>query len=567
MNEVVRDPSLDIMGFINEDKASVSDTNTGDVPVKQERKLTPLEKAMQASNDVGGGIVVDQNKYKGDNEKVELKNFTEENPQRQEDFDKYIAEMDNETKAARLYVMTVPQTDKLNYMNAMEELRLVAEHIKEKGEIDLPDNLKYIRRRTEAELAEFDVHINDMGDREKIKEHLMRNQEIPNQTSENQKIPNTDSENQNTNAVNDKIVTLLIDKTGYGAEPIEFTEEERKKIVNADVLKVAKVTPIDIDVAKVKAPVKSYTEYLKERESDLSAKKVILPFSGYSCIIRGLGAYEVADLIINEDDPVNFETNLRKFSLIYKAISWFSTSKIQTFDDFLKHTSHFDWDLLQYGLIMASYPDEDEMPITCGRCGHTFSIPYRSTSLIDYNDTALKVKEKMTELLDADPKELEDIFDNSSVNTYKSIPLPNGYRIDVGSVSLYDYLYDVSRETIVPEKGKELTQAETKDNLVLVFLEAIRAIYVPNGDEYYKYTSAKEMTNIIKGLDLRSFNFLRALIGKVEEESNISFSIRGLHRCPKCNNEIKHIPVDMYNVVFYKGTNLVEVDLSGLDVF
>lgn len=567
-NDTIRDENMDIMSFINMDSNVDVDVKSDEAtPVIVEKDQTPLDRFIKSKEKNGGGIEVHKDEYKDENDPKELKNFTDNNPQREKEFDDYKKSMDQDIEASRLYVRIRPAVDQLDDLKTMEELRMVSEYLKDPTK-EIPQ-LQYLRRRTEEELAEYDRNKELLSDRTKLEGKLQSEAAAVKNTETTDTVETEIDADESKKIADEKMVTVLIDKTGLGGEPtINFTDEERQKLVNAEVIKVASVTPINIETANIMAPEKSYTDYLKERESNLSSKKIPLPFSGYTCIVTGLGAYEVADLIINEDDPSDYETNLRKFSLVYNAISWFSTDKIKTFDDFLKNTSHFDWDLLQYALVLASYPDEDQMPIECGKCHHTFTTEYSTASLLDYSRTAYKVKEKMSGLLDIDPKEFENTFDNSTVNKYKSIPLPNGYRVDIGTVSLYDYLYDISPEIRRPKKGEELSQIDYKYNVLLLFLEAVRAIYVPAGNgKYYKYSSASEMVDIIKGLDVRSFKFLSSIIDKVQEDAQITFSIRTPMKCPECGNEIKYVPIDMYSVVFYKGTNMVEVDLSGLEVF
>ena len=84
-----------------------------------------------------------------------------------------------------------------------------------------------------------------------------------------------------------KLVNILIDKTGFGGE-FKFTDDEKEKIFSATEIKLTEVEEVDLSTIKVKKSEKSFLESVNEFQISSSKVPVVFPASRFRAYMTGL---------------------------------------------------------------------------------------------------------------------------------------------------------------------------------------------------------------------------------------------------------------------------------------
>jgi hypothetical protein len=126
------------------------------------------------------------------------------------------------------------------------------------------------------------------------------------------------------------------------------------------------------------APVRSLLAYnadLKRPKKDVPTKEILKkgrnPFatnivcvgSGYTATMRGGSSYEIIALL--KEASNNTIDTINKWQLIYDKIETMSCGKPDDFNTWLKMTAASDYNIFIYGVLVATYPDDDSITFSC----------------------------------------------------------------------------------------------------------------------------------------------------------------------------------------------------------
>lgn len=550
---IVRDENLDILSLINDNTSEVSDTSETDSIVGT-TEPTPLRKLMAEKEKEVKGLVVTKEEMEKGKGPSHLKSMLE-NDERTNSIKEYIDDLDKQNDIVDNYVFPKP-------INKEQDIMLVAaiDELKEFGEI-----------KTHNVIAD-----------QIIKKSDLKNMESPNnsQTTENASTVNTDSNtgdtsNNKENGTSDsesdlekkKQIQILIDKTGFGAN-IDFTDEEREKIENAEQIKIIQVKKEELETIKYAKPVSqnSFQSIIKQYQIGHSSTPVIFPCSRFRATLGGLSYGELSDISLNPETS-SVEDSRRRMSVIYNKMINTNVTRFTDFNDFLHKFAFEDIQLAIFGLIVSTFPEEEEVELVCGnrQCpgghinrdgefiGTQYTKKYSPRTLIDYEKCGkamLDWTEKISQMTETDA---QSAFEHSPIQEYTAIKLDHsGFVLELSRMSCYDFLTSYQDgikylEERFPEyKGEDIdaggitSRDFTMAVTILPILQYVRSVAVPNENgEWIKTYNGREIAEALVSLDIHDLRIMATIVSDVDDYS-VSFVLRDC-KCPKCGHVQKEV--------------------------
>lgn len=381
---------------------------------------------------------------------------------------------------------------------------------------------------------------------EKAREEMKRVKEEQKQQREEQAIPRTERP--------DKAV-ILIDKFKMG--DVNFTPEERAKLETVSKIELHEIKSIPLKTLKIN---KEYPidKVLKEKKNTGGTSNIVAVASGYTAVMSKCSLFELANLFVDRENIL--ETQLSKWSFIYSKIVS-SSVKFDSFDDFIKHTAVVDYNNFIYGILAPSYPDQDQVTLTCtnSKCKglvangkntgtKEYEYSYSVKGLLRTERISEELAERFSNIIDHSyiESEAQEVHNNSPVMTVKRFELPGDkYIIDAGVESVYDFLYNAS------PAADALEDARYRESLMTATL--IRKLYIPDGNgSYFEYEDkldiAKAIYELTEGVDVKAIIKITTDISK-----DLTFDY-GFYEvvCPYCGHVTHYVPVDPDDILFHK---------------
>lgn len=352
---------------------------------------------------------------------------------------------------------------------------------------------------------------------------------------------------------------IIIDKLNMGN--VNFTEEERAKMEKVSKIEVQEIETLSLETLKInKDPQKNIDKVLQAKKNVGGTSNIVAIASGYTAVMCKCSLFELANLFIDKENIV--ETQLSKWSFIYsKMVS--SSVKFKSFDDFIKRTALVDYNNFIFGILAASYPDIDEIGLSCidPKCvGKIVKKDGKDVKVKDYEFSysvrSLIRPERMSEAL---LQRFTNIIDNSYVTDtaeaiHKASPVMNvkryrlpgsGYIIDAGIETVHDFIYNASRtaDTLTDDKYRQSLTTATM----------IRKLYIPdeNGG-FYEFEDKLDITKAIyelnQNVDIKAILKVNA---ELAEDLTMDFGFVNV-TCPYCKNVTEFVPVDPDDILFHK---------------
>ena len=274
-NVVEPSKTIDLASIMFSQQKAKEEPKAEPVEEKQEPELSPLEKLRKSQEEHGLGMEITQGSFE---EKTPTKEFRNpiDSDVRRENAEKAIAESD-EKLTKRSAVVLIRQPGK----NADSDAKASAEYAEAEIELDslefdangkpyfnyfqedaegnkTPLTPKYFIIRT-PEYGPYDPKTEKLyaeGKTPKEVQAILKADGTPTDTKEQPSgfegsvestsaSVSTDGDETEEDARKKKIVQVLIDKTGYGTAPIEFTDEE-KKVIRLDIFEKGKMSVIRV---------------------------------------------------------------------------------------------------------------------------------------------------------------------------------------------------------------------------------------------------------------------------------------------------------------------------------
>ena len=533
----------------------------------QEKELSPLEKLKREKEKEAnqGGIVVSNEELEQGKIKSPNKNIVY-NDDRMNSIQEAIDSFDDTLEKRNAVIVTRQPQNEADYVLMMMEIDSISFDENGKAKFNLKDSdgnpaePKYCRLRKEGEEM-FDYSVLPDYEKEKIANKNKSEEDKPDDTQ-------SETSDEEISEEKKKIVQVIIDKTGLGAE-FKFTDEEKQKLSEAETIKINEVKVIDIASIKAKRNDKSFQDVIKEYNTNGSRATIFFPASGFKAQMKGLTYGEYSDIQISMEN-VTFDSYMKRLSIIYNKMTNISTGPFKDFEDFLKNFAYTDVPLAIYGLFIATESEEQEIALRCGNdeCGNTFNWKFGARSVLKLERCADKFIEKMNELVTAPAKDFDKIRSESAVATSKFIELPESkFVVEMGIASSYDFLYNfiplMNEETFKEAFGQDLNSIY-QDNILL--LTTVRSVYVPLDDgSYTECLGYKDILDALYNIKPKEIQILAAYTAKVQSEYEITFSF-GDVVCPHCKNVTHNLDISIDDLVFqtYQRLMSTEVDLKSM---
>ena len=381
------------------------------------------------------------------------------------------------------------------------------------------------------------------------------------------------SSNEATTAVDEdrkNIINILIDKTGLGGD-FKFTDEEKEKIFSSTEIHLKEVEELDLSTITVKKAEKSFLEAVNEFQISSSKVPVVFPASRFKAYMTGLSYGEMGDISLNNEN-VTFDQLQKKLTVIYNKMVNPSIGEFENFEDFLRKFAYVDIDLAVYGLVVATFPEIDDIPLTCNneKCKNSFNHKYSPRTLIRFDKANEKFLNAMKDVVECPAAESHKLLEESPARVHKRVKLPfSGFIIEIGIASAYDYLYTIV-DNIIGDKFKDNHPDDVNGILQInaTLLGLIRAVYVPSGDgSYTMFDNFEDMINALYMVKPEEISILASLLQKYTDSYTVEFELFDI-TCPHCGTKTTRIPLDINSLVFLKYQRLMstEIDINNISV-
>ena len=340
---------------------------------------------------------------------------------------------------------------------------------------------------------------------------------------------------------------VVIDKTGMG-QVVNFTDEERAKLQKVKSIKLKEVETVELATIKTKKAKTGVADRILEKRNSVRNTTVVLPVSGLTVVMRGCSTFELMGLITGEN--VDVMSLVAKWTLIHSKVESTSIGKLD-FNTFLNSVASMEYDMLVYGILCATFPDEDTFPLKCPKCQSEIEHKYLIRSLLRAEEMSDRLKEVVKDVADASFTEnkAKECFDNSILNTEKTIKLPGSELLcTLGVQNAYSFIYD---------SVNAIDQLDAKYAQATILTSAISKIFVPNpdddGETYLEIEDTEDKIKFVYSLDAKDISILNSKIGEITEGMQFTFGLMDI-TCgnAKCKNHVNSIEVELDTILFHK---------------
>lgn len=350
---------------------------------------------------------------------------------------------------------------------------------------------------------------------------------------------------------------VVIDKTGMG-QVINFTDEEREKLQKVKSIKLKEVETIELKSIKTKKAKTGVADKILEKRNSVRNTTVVLPVSGLTMVMKGCSTFELMGLITGTD--VDVMSLVAKWTLIHSKIESTSIGKMD-FNTFLNNVASMEYDILVYGILCATFPDEDTFPLKCPKCKSDIEHKYYVRSLLRAEEMSDKLKEKVKEVADASYTEnkAKECFNNSLLNSELTIKLPGSELIcTLGVQNAYSFIYD---------SVNAIDKLDAKYNQATILTSAISTIFVPNpddnGETYLEIDDTEDKIKFVYSLDAKDISILSTKIGEITEGMQFTFGLMDINcQNMKCKNHVNTIEVELDTILFHKYQQAMNITID-----
>ena len=344
-----------------------------------------------------------------------------------------------------------------------------------------------------------------------------------------------------------KEAVVVIDKTGMG-QVINFTEEEREKMKKVKSITLKEVETVELKSIKTKKAKTGIADRILQKRNTVKNTTVVLPISGLTMVMKGCSTFELMGLI--NGDQVNVMTLVSKWTLIHSKVESTSIGKMD-FNTFLNNVASLEYDILVYGILCATFPDEDTFPLTCPLCKSSIEHKYEMRSLLRAEEMSEKLAELVKHTADSSHTEnmAKECFETSLLNTEKSIQLPDSEFIcTIGVQNAYSFIYD---------SVNAIDKLDEKYNQATIISSAVARMFVPNPDDdgatYLEIDDTEDVIKLIYSLNAKDISILSTKIGEITEGLEFKFGLMDIN-CPniKCKHHVNSVEVELDTILFHK---------------
>ena len=575
-DNISKDDAIDLSEFIsqNDTENHTTSSENPNISKQTQTNVSPLTHELNKRKNSTLGAVVTKKEIEDGKEKTVFENPMAD--ERRERMSQSIDESDMLLKQRQAIIPLKQFETAQEYTDMVHEISLVKfdnngkayfEYDKDnQGNNIIP---KLIRLRTENDppYSKENDFLVMTRDAENAKRVADGKDPIPDSVPLNSKIEDNEQEEDTKS----KTINLIIDKTGLGTDFI-LTEDERKKMAEANEIRLTQVEVLDIASITTEKPERdSFTGKINTYQLSGSKTTISFPASGFKADMTGLTYGEIADISLSMD-AVNVDKYYKRLAIIYNKMKNISNGPFDSFEDFLKNFAYTDISLAVYGLFVATFPEVQTISLRCGRnsCNKTFDWDYATRSILRLDKSDEVLLNKMAQLASADPSTYDSIYKKAAVRNSKFIKLPySGYIVEIGIASAYEFLYNfipvIDEETFKQAFGNDINDVY-KNNMLL--LTTVLSVRIPKNDKPNSYILCegyKDIVDAIYSISPEEIKIIAAMSNKIQTQYQVNFSF-GDVKCPHCGNVTKDLDLTIDDLVFQTYQRLIstEIDLTNI---
>ena len=559
------DEKIDIKKMLEENNINVRKEQQIDTNMEHTLGRAPDPNQMVSEYKTQGVAVDTSELMKGRPKEVEGINLPTISKEQKSNIEKYLSEMDDDIKEAKDRLETTGEYTSVADLFVNDETGLkVKEEPKPEDDPDaiiveeeiLPDTSNgdtikdSIKDKIYSESGVPSDLIEDKKPEVSLEDEIL-------EKDEDDKLDIEDESRKTTEELKKKYdeAIIIIDKSGMGK--IDFTDEERKKMEHVKKIKVEEVETVSLKTIRRKKVKKGSSDAIIKRINSIKETTVVLPISGLVVKVCGCSTFELLGLVDNSQNTK--DSLISKWSLIHSKVTDTSLGKMN-FNTFLRSVSQLEYECLVYGILCATYPEEDEFPLKCPKCKEDINHKYMIRGLLRAERMSDKLKEAFKKTVDSSymKSTAEKCFNESLLNTEIAIELPeSGYYVGLSAQSAYDFIYD-SIESI--------NTMDAKYQQAAVLASTINEICVPDPQDpgaYFEVDSSEDLIKLVYSLGDKDVQILGAKIGDMLNDMEFDYGLFDVN-CPKrkCGNHIDYIPIDLDSILFQKYRQAMETNTS-----
>lgn len=559
------DEKIDIKKMLEENNINVRKEQKIDNNIEHTLGKAP-DPSQLVSEYTTQGVAVDTGELmKGRPKEVEGINLPTISKDQKSNIERYLSEMDDDIEEAKKRLETTGEYTSVADLFVNDETGLkVKEEPKPEDDPDaivveeeiLPDDNNIVKKEMDT-IKEKVYEESAIPEKNINKEELSLEDEILEKSEDDELDIEVDESKKTTEELKKKYdeAIIIIDKSGMGK--IDFTDEERKKMEHVKKIKVEEVETVSLKSIRRKKVKKGSSDAIIKRINSIKETTVVLPISGLVVKVCGCSTFELLGLVDNSQN--NKDSLISKWSLIHSKVTDTSIGKMN-FNTFLRSVSQLEYECLVYGILCATYPEEDEFPLKCPKCGEEINHKYIIRGLLRAERMSDKLKEAFKKTVDSSymKSSAEKCFNESLLNTEVAIELPeSGYYVGISAQSAYDFIYD-SIESI--------NTMDAKYSQAAVLASTVNEICVPDPQDpgaYFEVDDSEDLIKLVYALGDKDIQILGAKIGDMLNEMEFEYGLFDVN-CTKrkCNNHIDYIPVELDTILFQKYRQAMETNTS-----
>ncbi len=357
----------------------------------------------------------------------------------------------------------------------------------------------------------------------------------------------TDEEHRDDFLKRYKEAVVVIDKTGMG-QVIDFTDEEREKLQKVKSITLKEVETIELKSIKTKKAKVGVADRILKKRNTVRNTTIVLPISGLTMVMKGCSTFELMGLITGEN--VDVQTLIAKWTLIHSKIESTSIGKMD-FNTFLNNVASAEYDMLVYGILCATFPDEDTFPLRCPMCRTEIEHRYQIRGLLRVEEMSEKLAARVKEVADASytEEQAKECFENSLLNTELTIKLPDSEFIcSLGVQNAYSFIYD---------SVNAINKLDAKYNQATILASGVNRLYVPNpdddGDSYLEIDNTEDIIKLIYSLNAKDISIMSTKISEMADGMQFKFGLMDIN-CSnmKCKHHVNTVEVELDTILFHK---------------
>lgn len=571
-NEVVagatQDESIDVAALVRNAKDSIpAPTEASETPAENstvDRVLSPLEQLQR--EDKNAGLVVEkEDLIKGHEGPVKNMSMRFDDA-----FEKKIAESDALIENRKHVVIVKKVVTEQDMIEASLELEGVKfNETTQTYYFDLKDaegnpvKPVYFRIRT-AEDGEYDI----VKEAANVDVDLTKPEgETPTDADKVEVIDEELTEEEKEKREKKALVEIIIDKTNQGTN-VEFTQEERAKMYEASEIRIREVQTVNIPTSKVRRAKKdeSFLSRINAVKLGRDAFTVYFPASGFRADMVPLTYGELNDIAIDtEDGEVTVDKYIKRMTIIYNHMTNISIGSFDSFDDFLQGFAYTDISLAVYGLFVSTFPEVQQIDMSCGACKKGFPATYATRDVYNLESCSLEYLKHVRKVMEAVPADYDKVRNESPVMVEKVIEMPESHILfSIGIATAYDYIYNFIPVSDADKFMKQfpddinMTQGET---LALLFGIRATGYKDPETDEYVKYDSFKDILDAVYSISPEEIKLLTAILQSSILIYTPIFAVENV-KCTHCGTETPRVPIDIDSLVFTTVGRLKNTQIS-----